>query len=337
MPSPNSFTLGYVGRTAQVNTSKFTVEEVDLSDVIPKIKQGHASHGYSPKSFQMTWPYGYPRLASEAGQARAATGQAAATKWRRRRRSRRPDRSDRSRSQSTKGPSAEGYINYNGGNQNHPFASPPSDPRHQLILQDKQDQQQGGQQGGVGQSTGGQSGSGQQEDNGGREGDVVMYGLRSKTGPTQIHISNFDEGEGEGKLKPGAYVSTRTKNHIKLQLVEVKDDDESGGGGGGSTAGAMQTGGGQQAGGGQNQGQRPLLKKKSETFVHITKDAITITRGNCSVIVEGDKITCQHGDKTKSMVVDSSHTHIKHGSNAIFVDNAGCWSTKQIEIKADPD
>jgi hypothetical protein len=55
------------------------------------------------------------------------------------------------------------------------------------------------------------------------------------------------------------------------------------------------------------------------------------------VFIDKDKILCKFGnDDNKSMRVDASHTHIKHGGNAIFVDDGGCWSTVPIQIKADP-
>jgi len=42
------------------------------------------------------------------------------------------------------------------------------------------------------------------------------------------------------------------------------------------------------------------------------------------------------GDKDKSVKVDGNHAHIKIGGNSIWVDSGGCWSSKPIELKADP-
>jgi len=60
------------------------------------------------------------------------------------------------------------------------------------------------------------------------------------------------------------------------------------------------------------------------------------TGGNFKVIIAPDKVIGQYQNSNKSFMVDSSHTHIKFGGNAIFVDAAGCWSTLPIEIKPDP-
>jgi len=58
--------------------------------------------------------------------------------------------------------------------------------------------------------------------------------------------------------------------------------------------------------------------------------------GTFRVIIKGDKIVCQNGGTSKSMVVDNSHVHMKFGAYAIFVDEGGCWSTVPILTKADP-
>jgi len=42
------------------------------------------------------------------------------------------------------------------------------------------------------------------------------------------------------------------------------------------------------------------------------------------------------GDQNKSVKVDGNHAHIKIGDNSIWVDSSGCWSSKPIELKADP-
>jgi len=57
--------------------------------------------------------------------------------------------------------------------------------------------------------------------------------------------------------------------------------------------------------------------------------------GQGRVIINSSKVVGQFGDNSKSFRVDANHTHIKFGSNAIFVDAGGCWSTMPIDIKAD--
>ena len=40
--------------------------------------------------------------------------------------------------------------------------------------------------------------------------------------------------------------------------------------------------------------------------------------------------------KDKSVKVDGNHAHIKIGGSSIWVDQGGCWSSKPIQLKADP-
>jgi phage gp45-like len=57
--------------------------------------------------------------------------------------------------------------------------------------------------------------------------------------------------------------------------------------------------------------------------------------GKFSVIIEGDRVTCQYQDNSHSMRIDASHAHMKFGGNAIWVDASGCWSSQPIQIKGD--
>jgi phage gp45-like len=61
----------------------------------------------------------------------------------------------------------------------------------------------------------------------------------------------------------------------------------------------------------------------------------TFKVGNFSAIVDNGQVIGQNSDKTKSFRVDGHHTHIRWADNSIFVDAAGCWSTKAINIKPD--
>lgn len=42
------------------------------------------------------------------------------------------------------------------------------------------------------------------------------------------------------------------------------------------------------------------------------------------------------GDEKKSSKVDDQHVHMMHGDNVLWCDSAGIWSSKPIELKADP-
>jgi phage gp45-like len=59
--------------------------------------------------------------------------------------------------------------------------------------------------------------------------------------------------------------------------------------------------------------------------------------GAFKIIIDAKKILCQHKSIAHSMKVDADHVHIKYGGNAIFVDASGCWSSKPIQQKPDPD
>jgi len=154
------------------------------------------------------------------------------------------------------------------------------------------------------------------------EGDTAMFGQREWG--QQFHIN-----------KDGMFMSgNKEKSKIKIQMVENNKDDQqqqqqqaNGAGGGTSGGGAQQS---------QAKGQKKLFDKESTTYIEMDKDStITLTRGDCKVIIEDKKIICQWQSNLHSMLVNNEHVHIRWKDYRIFVDEDGCHSTHPITIKSD--
>lgn len=146
--------------------------------------------------------------------------------------------------------------------------------------------------------------------------------------------------------------------HVNKKMQTHKIEKKKDGGDGGGSAGAQATT--QAAAGGGGEQKKEKYKHEGDsvnTEVRVTAKRIEFYNGDklvghydkeanrwelyesggtLRVIIDGSKIVCQHGDNSKSMRVDASHTHIRHGANMIWVDDAGCWSSVPIEIKVDP-
>jgi hypothetical protein len=207
-----------------------------------------------------------------------------------------------------KGKSAIGLTSYANGSRSDPSVQNLQDPRHQLMLENEE---------------------GSKQDHGGREGDVALYHQADKN--IQLQFAGGDEKSG---LKPGAYLSTDAKkNKIRLQLVQVDDDSQQ------SSQPTTRGGGSQQSGGQKKkaEGQRPLLKKESSTFIDIDGggNTITIKHGATVVILTGSKVVGYYQDEKKSFLVDKDHTHIRCKDFRIWVDEMGCWATVPILVKQD--
>jgi len=201
--------------------------------------------------------------------------------------------------------SAEAFISFIGGNRSFPVAAIMDDRRHRLKELEK--------------------------------GDTALFGL--KEWGQQFHIN-----------KLGMFLSGNVDRKIRIGLVENDDHNkgqqQSGASAGTQAAGpgvsALATGdgstGGSSAGGQQSQakGQKKLYDKTAETEIEVTKDKITIKRGKGHCVVTNDAVMTYYNDDTISTRVDSEHAHIRCGSNRIFVDTSGCWSTSPINIKVDP-
>jgi hypothetical protein len=206
-----------------------------------------------------------------------------------------------------KGKSAICLTSYANGSRSDPSMQNLQDPRHQLMLENEKDSK---------------------DDHGGREGDTAMYHQADKN--IQLHFAGGDEKSG---VKPGAYLSTDAKkNKIRLQLVKVDDDSQ-------QSSGTQSRGGGQQSGGKakKKEGQRPLMKKESDTFIDIDGggNTITIKHGATVVILTGQKVVGYYENEQKSFLVDKDHTHIRCKEFRIWVDETGCWATVPVLVRQD--
>ena|SRR5215216_633020 len=106
---------------------------------------------------------------------------------------------------------------------------------------------------------------------------------------------------------------TKKKDHYEVWLAE---EDKQGEGGEGESEGGGGSGGGE--GESESGGEQKQAKPKMKLRVH--KDG---------------GITGRIGDKARFQAHEKG-VKIKMGGNTIFVDDAGCWTTKPIEVKADP-
>jgi hypothetical protein len=117
-----------------------------------------------------------------------------------------------------------------------------------------------------------------------------------------------------------------------LQLVKVDDDSQ-------QSSGTQSRGGGQQSGGKakKKEGQRPLMKKESDTFIDIDGggNTITIKHGATVVILTGQKVVGYYENEQKSFLVDKDHTHIRCKEFRIWVDETGCWATVPVLVRQD--
>jgi phage gp45-like len=208
---------------------------------------------------------------------------------------------------------AETFVQFMGGNRSFPVAGNMDDRRHRLKELE--------------------------------EGDTAMFGQREWG--QQFHVNKKgmfmsgsfaeveqDQGGGGGGGGSGGSGQQETRK-IKLQLVENNQDEQqsqqqqaNGSGGGGSGSGQQQS---------KAKGQKKLYDKESTRSVEIAKDKITAHHGDCKVIVEDKKILCQWKDDTVSMRVDEKHVHIRYKGMRIWVDETGCYSTKAMEVKEDPN
>ena len=66
-------------------------------------------------------------------------------------------------------------------------------------------------------------------------------------------------------------------------------------------------------------------------------DTWELSGGSFKVIISPNSVIGQYQDSNKSFKVDSSHTHIKYGGNAIWVSALGCFSTQEITVAPDPN
>lgn len=223
-----------------------------------------------------------------------------------------------------KGPSAIGSNDYANGNRSDPQCNQLQDPRYQMMLENDDDDDKGGGAGGG--AAGGGGGGSKKEDHGGREGDIALYHHTKKM---QFQFATGDEKSG---LKQGAYLTADAKsNKIRLQLVDAGQDDQKQ-----QQSLGVAGGGGQQKKQKKPDGQRPLLKKESTTFIDIDGgNTIHLRHGSTHVKLTGEKTIGYYEDETKSFMVDKEHVHIRFMKLRVWIDKDGIWSTAPILVKQD--
>jgi hypothetical protein len=96
-------------------------------------------------------------------------------------------------------------------------------------------------------------------------------------------------------------------------------------------------------GGGQQQGQGNTDRGKKPTpitSIETTNQKVHSIRGSGNSRVQDTEVMNYWQDEeTSSRVTGGStpHVHIRRKANRIFVNDEGCWTTKEIAVKEDPD
>lgn len=227
---------------------------------------------------------------------------------------------------------AEGFISFIGGNRSFSVCGIMDDRRHRPMgLKEGENAQYDD----LGQMTllrraglfllslDGPDDSQQQSGGGGQ-------GASGKAG------SSSGGGQGQDVQR---YVSIR---HVQKQKQQRKGGSVGGGGSsgaGGGSAGTLDASSGGQ-GGGQSQQDYKHEGDSVNTEMRVSKSMVEFRAGDTGVgHYDTSSKTWLHtsgGDQTKSTKVDDTHVHIQHGGSTIWVDDSGCWTSKPIQIKADP-
>jgi phage gp45-like len=232
-----------------------------------------------------------------------------------------------------KGPAAEGICLLVGGQRNHPVCIAVDDRRHRPM--------------------GLQPGENAQYD------DLGQMTLLRRTG---LYLLSSDDVQPQQSGSSGSQQQQTARmaslRHVQKQPQQRPGGTQSAGSGGSGNAAVSAiaraagatTSTAAQAQNYQHEGQAVnnevrVSKGKIEFYTGSTivgtydKQANTWTinesGGKFSVVIEGDRITCQYQDNSHSLRVDQSHVHMKFGGNAIWVDASGCWSSQPIQIKGD--
>lgn len=155
-------------------------------------------------------------------------------------------------------------------------------------------------------------------------------------------------GASGGQQKKERFASLRhVQKEKQSRKIQKKGGSSSGGGsgGGGASAGgasvsALAASGGDSSGGGQ-QKEHKHEGEKVNTEVRTSKGKIEFYADDtlCGFYDKSKKrwTLFPAGDQTHSLMVDDKHAHIRAGSNRIWVDDSGCWSSAAIQIKQDPN
>lgn len=309
-------TIGSSAHSARMgSSSRSTTRKVDHSTIFPSADLD-AGRNDSPKGVPIVQPYGFaywPAKQDEEDQKQQGGKQGSTSGG--------SGPSDMAgpgafgEDDQPKGKSAIGLTSYANGSRSDPSLQNLQDPRHQLMLEDPKEDKKGGQgQGGQG----GQQGGGKKY--GGKEGDTALYRTNDPKKLQQLHLT--DEGPRLSSIQTQ-----------KFQLVDEEQDQQSpqqqadGGGGQGGQ-------GGQQK---KKEGQNAIFKRPSDTYFEQTKQKTTTKRGSGHVTVEDNDIKTFYESDKKSTRVNNEHVHIRFEDYRIWVNKDGCWTTKPIMIKDDPD
>lgn len=305
-------TLANAARQARMGTARATVREFDDDHLMQEIKQADVYHSESPTSFERFQPVGmtaFPIKQQEDPEQKKQP------------KPKEGETGDWNHDQPT-GPAAEAVMLYLNGQRSHPIAF--VDDRRVRPYEMSE-------------------GEGANYAPDGSEQMVLFKG----NGTYVISLdgkSVKDPKENATRFASLRHVNKKMQTH---KIEKKKDTGDSGG----ASAGTL-------AAGGQEQ-KKEKYKHEGEsvnTEVRVTGKRIEFytgdklvghydkgsntwelyeSGGKFRVIIKGDKIICQNGGNDKSMMVDNTHTHMKFGGNAIWVDAMGCWTSKEIVVKPD--
>jgi phage gp45-like len=306
-------TLTDAARKARMGSARATIREVDDDHLMQEVKHADVYHSETPTDFER-WQM--------VGMTSVPIKQQEDPEQKTKKKPGKDETGDWNHDQPT-GPAAEAVMLYLNGQRSHPIA----------LIDDRRVRPYGMSEG---------EGANYAPD--GSEQMVLFKG----NGTYVVSVdgkSVKDPKENASRMASLRHVNKKMQTH----KIEKKKPAEAGSPGAAPTQHAA-------AGGGQSQEKYKHEGDSVNTEVRVTAKRIEFysgdklvghydktgnvwelyeSGGKCKVIIDGSKIVCQYQDSSKSMRVDSSHTHIKFGGNAIWVDAGGCWSTVPIEIKAD--
>lgn len=342
-------------RTASSSIGRCTIREIDDDHLCQQVKQGDMGHSDTAEDFEMWHPLGITSVAmkqeedkqqgggQQGGQGGGGQGGGAGgggNQWAK---------------NQPQGESAEGIVNYIGGNREHPVA----------MVNDRRVRPYGLKPGEAALYS--PKGSGQmvyhRERGDDKDGLYMLTcddeGEQSGGGSGGGAATRAGEGGGSGGggQKQERFVSCR---HVKKKKQGRKKQQQQqgggSGGGGGAGAGAQATqfaagdssGGGSSGGGGQQSkgelpdGSKSNYKHEGETVNVETrwmKDKIQYYDGEKPVgYYDKTKKDWLHHDGegvTHSTRVDKNHTHQKFDGNHIWTNKNNCYSSKPLVIQPD--
>lgn len=333
-------TLSNTNRTAQTSMSRASVRDFNDNNLMQEITKADVMHSETPSDFERWQMVGMTSVPlkqdeDEQQQQQGQQGQQGGGG---------SEGSDNYNHNQPKGKSAEAVMLYLNGSRSHPVA----------IVDDRRVRPYDMK-----------NGEGAHYAPNGSE-QMAYHKVADDQGKGEGYYLVTRDGKAYGKNSKEVerMVSMR---HVEKQLQsrEIQDQQQQGGGGGGGSGASVQARAGETSGGstggGQQQQQRKRHKHEGDsvnTEVRVTKKYIEMFTGEkrvarydkdanvweinesggvFKVIIDNGKIVCQHQSIAHSMKVDANHVHIKYGDNAIFVDSGGCWSSKPIQQKSDPD